>query len=442
MVSFILNNLIGSVHMTYTLKNGYLVTPQGTFRGDLIVKNKIIEDLGSSLNAKGSIYDIDGLYVLPGFREQHLHDMPGMTKYADRPERIEEVARKLLRYGVTAFKLATVAMPLEDLLTYLDSCREFLKSRDKDAEGARFEGAYVEGTFINRKCAGAQPPEHIVHPNEPKARGMLDAILDTGVVKLVNIVPDFGVELIRYAASKGVVVGCGHCKASAGMLEEAVKAGLRFIVHLTNGAMGQSFKPFEGGGTYEGALTLPVFIELIVDGYHVDFKYISDIIERRIQRQRAHEIIAVTDRLFPTPEDAPEGTFRMFSVLCSKPRNEDVLYTEGYMNSEGRLVKPPPFTLCGSLLTMDKAFQNLLNLLTVKHSGYMIDADARSLRDALNLTSRFTSSNTVKLEGLSDVGFLEKGKKADISVLEIDGGPGKYKVKVKYVIVDGKIFEL
>ena len=428
--------------MAYTLKNGYLVAPQGIFKGNLIVENGVIKDLGLSVDVEGSIYDVEGLYVLPGFREQHLHDMPGMLRYADRPERIGETARRLLKHGVTAFKLATVAMPFDDLLTYLDSCRKYRESKNNGIEGSRFEGAYVEGTFINRGCAGAQPPEYVVHPDEPQAREMLDAILDTGVVNLVNIVPDFGVDLIRYAASRGVTVGCGHCKATARMLEEAVKAGLRFVVHLTNGAMGQSFKPFEGGGTYEGALTLPVFIELIVDGYHVDFKYISDIIERRIQKNRAHEIVVVTDRLFPTPEDAPKGTFRMFSVMCRKPLNEEVLYTEGYMNSEGRLVKAPPFTLCGSLLTMDRAFQNLLNLFTVEHSGYMIDVDARSLEDALQLVSKFTSTNSARLEGLNNVGSLEKDKKADISVLEIGGTPGKYEVSVKYVIVGGKVFEV
>jgi len=428
--------------MSYTLKNGYLVTPQGIFQGNLTVENGVIENLGPSVNVKGSVYDVEGLYVLPGFREQHMHDMFGTTRYPDKPERIGEASRRLLRYGVTAFKLATVAMPFEDLLTYLSSCREYLKSGKNGAEGARFEGAYVEGTFINRECAGAQPPEHIVHPDEPQARRILDAFFDTEVVKLVNIVPDFGVDLIRYAASKGVIVGCGHCKASARMLGEAVRAGLRFIVHLTNGSMGQSFKPFEGGGTYEGALTLPVFIELIVDGYHVSFKYVSDIIERRIRKQRAYEIITVTDRLFLTPEESPKETFRIFSVLCRKPMNEDVLYTEGYVDSEDRLVKPPPFTLCGSLLTMDKEFQNLLNLFTAKHSGYMIDVEARSLGEALSLTSRFTSTNQAHLEGLNDVGSLEKGKKADISILEIEGSPGKYKVNVKYVIVGGKLFEV
>ena len=428
--------------MAYTLKNGYIVTPQGVFKGNLIVENGYIENLGPSADVKGSIYDVEGFYLLPGFREQHMHDMNGMTRYADRPERIGEVAYDLLKYGVTSFKLATVAMPFEDLLSYLGSCRKYLESGSNGIEGARFEGAYVEGTFINRECAGAQPPEYIVHPNEPQARRMLDAFLNTGAVKLVNIVPDFGVDLIRYAASKGVVVGCGHCKASARMLEESVKAGLRFIVHLTNGAMSQSFKPFEGGGAYEGALALPVFIELIADGYHVSFKYISDIIERRIQKQRTHEIIIVTDRLFPSPDESPKEPFRIFSVLCRKPVDEEVLYTEGYIDDEGRMVKPPPFTLCGSLLTMDKAFQNLLNLFTVKHSGHMIDVDARTLEEALSLTSQFMSTNQAKLEGLSDVGSLERGKKADISILKIEGNPGNYKIKVKYVIVGGKIFEI
>ena len=72
----------------------------------------------------------------------------------------------------------------------------------------------------------------------------------------------------------------------------------------------------------------------------------------------------------------------------------------------------------------------------------MIDVDARSLEDALMLVSKFTSSNTAKLEGLSDVGSLEKGKKADISILEIAGSQGKYEVKAKYVIVDGEVFEI
>ena len=66
-------------------------------------------------------------------------------------------------------------------------------------------------------------------------------------------------------------------------------------------------------------------------------------------------------------------------------------------------MKSRPYTLCGSLLTMDGAFQNLLNLLTTDHSGYMIDVKARSFEESLLLLPNFTSGNSVRLEGLGDM---------------------------------------
>jgi len=422
--------------MIVTLRNGFVLTERGFVKGNVNMDVGLIREIGYGARARGEVYDVEGLFVLPGFREQHMHDMLGMMRYVDRPERVGEVARRLVEQGVTAFKLATVAMPLEELLTYLSTCKKYM---ERPVEGgARFEGVFLEGTFINRACAGAQPPEYIIHPDEPRARKVLDEIIGSGAVKLINIVPDFGVELIEYASSKGLIVGCGHCKASARQLAEAVKAGLRFIVHITNGGMGQSFKPFEGGGTYEGALELPVHVEIIVDGFHVDMRYVSDIIERRLQRGRMGEVIVVTDRLFPSPDEAPSGEFRMFSVVCRKSE-EEVLYTEGFYDEKDRFVKAPPYTLCGSLLTLPRAFENLVNLFTVYHSGFMIDVPARGLREAMWLASTFISSNQASLERRDDVGSLEPGKRADLTILSVNGEPGEYKVRVEATIVDGKL---
>ncbi len=424
--------------MSLTLKNCKLTMPKGIIRGNLVISNGLIKAVGSSVKPQGEIINIDDLYVLPGFREQHMHDMMGATRYIDKPSRLKEISIKLAEQGITAFKLATVAMPIDDLLAYLNTCREFAES-DGTSLGARFEGVFVEGTFINRECAGAQPPEYIIHPDEPKAKTVLDKIIETRIVRLINIVPDFGVDLIKYASSRGLIVGCGHCKASANRLAEAVEAGLRFIVHITNGAMGQSFKPFEGGGTYEGALELPVYVEIITDGFHVNFKYVSDIIERRIQRGRMHEIVVVTDRLFPSPDEAPRGEIRMFSVLCRKPADEDVLYAEGFFDDSGRFVKSPPYTLCGSLLTMPRAFENLLNLFTVDHSGFMIDVPARGIHEAIWLASNFMSTNQARLEGRNDVGVIDIGRRADLTVVRIEGEPGRYRVGVEATIVEGKL---
>lgn len=393
------------------------------------------------MEARGEVLDCSGCYVVPGLREQHMHDINGLTKHPDDPSRIGKVAEALIGQGVAAFNLATSAMPMDELLTYLRTCKAYMDSGENGLEGARLEGAYVEGTFINRACAGAQPPDFIVHPDEPEARGMLDAMLETGAVRLVNIVPDFGTDLIAYAASREVVVGCGHTRAPARLVEEALHRGLRFIVHMMNGAMGRSFKPFDGGGAYEAALTLPLYVELITDGYHVDFRYVSDIVERRVQRGRMHEVVAVTDQAFPIRSEVPEGEFRIFSTVCFKHPTEDVLVTKGYLDESGAIRPVPPNTLCSSLLTMDRAFQNLVNMFTVRHSGFMIDVEARGLVEAVWLASQLTSTNSARLEGLADRGVVEEGKLADLTVLRVEGEPGCYRVDVEAVVVGGSLFK-
>lgn len=426
--------------MSLTLKNGLIVTPRGVLKGNLVVENGYITEVDGSTEPRGETFDCDGCYVVPGFREQHIHDINGLANFLADPDRVGKVSRALVAQGVTAFHLATVAMPFEDLLTYLETCRIYMESSENGVEGARFEGAYVEGTFINVECAGAQPREYIVPPNSPEAKSMIDSLLKTEVVKFMNIVPDFGVGLIGYVASKGVIVGCGHTKASAKKLEEAFNSGLKFIVHITNGAMGQSFKPFDGGGTYEAALTLPVYVEIIVDGYHVDFRYVSDIIERRVCKNRSHEVIAITDSAFPIKEEVPTGEFRLFSTICCKHPIENVLVVKGYFEG-GEVKLAPPNTLCSSLLTMRKAFQNLLNMFTISRSGFMIDVNPRSLNESVQLASMFTASNPARLEELEDRGVIERGKIADLTVLRVEGEPGCFNVEIEATVVGGVIFE-
>jgi len=420
-----------------TLCNGKVLTQDGIRDLDVAVEGDKIVDVGKGLKF-GEKIDCSGLFVLPGFRDQHIHDLPGLLSKPDA-ERVKKIAVSLVRHGVTSAKLATIAMPPNKLLKYAEAVKQYISSKSNGFDGARIEGLHIEGTFIRRECAGAQPREYIVEPWMPESKDLLDSLAETGVAKMVNIVADFGPDLIGYAASKGFIVGCGHSKASARQVENAWRNGLKYIVHITNGAMGQSFKPFDGGGTYEAALTLPLSIEIIVDGYHVDMRYISDIIERRIQKGREHEIIAVTDAAFAIDEETPKEEFQAFSVVGY--RDGDALFVKRFMDESGKWREPPPNTLFGSLLTMDKAFENLLNMFSVDHEGFMIDVKARDFSEAIKLSSAITSYNQARLEGLTNVGVIKKNSIADIVVLKIDGVPGKYRVKVVKTIVNGFLHE-
>jgi N-acetylglucosamine-6-phosphate deacetylase len=111
------------------------------------------------------------------------------------------------------------------------------------------------------------------------------------------------------------------------------------------------------------------------------------------------------------------------------------------MDRGGVWRQPPPGTLFGSLLTMDKAFENLLNLFTRDFSGFMIDRPARSFNEALALASKFTSTNQSRLENLDSVGAISDDYIADIAVLSIKGRPGAYRVNVAKTIVGGRLFD-
>lgn len=424
-----------------TLKDAFLVTPKGISRSDLLVRGMHISRIDANLS-EGEILDSDGCYLLPGFRDQHIHDIKGFVGRGEDHQRLSKVSESLASHGVTAFMIATLAAPIEDIIQYTKTVKDYMESERNGLDGARVEGVNIEGTFIREECAGAQPYEYIVPPDRPKAIGILDALLDTGSVRMINIIPDFGTDLIEYAASKGLIVGCGHSLATANQLAEALKSGLRYIVHLTNGSMGNSFKPFYGGGTYEGALTLPLFVELIIDGYHVDLRYVSDIIWRRVGRRRSHEVIAVTDEIFPLPEEVPDDEFRMFSTLCTNSEDRGVFVVKGRVDEYGNVLPVPPNTLCSSKLTMDRAFENIVNLLTVDFEGFMIDRKALTLHRALQYASTFTSSNQALMQGaIQETGSIEVGKLADIVVLRLEGEPSRYKVGIEKTVVAGQLFD-
>ena len=53
------------------------------------------------------------------------------------------------------------------------------------------------------------------------------------------------------------------------------------------------------------------------------------------------------------------------------------------------------------------------------------------LDDALRAASLFCSTNPARLVGLEDHGTIAPGKRADVILLEIEGGPGSYSVRVR-----------
>lgn len=425
---------------------GHVVTENKIlFHHEITIQDGIIQSIVPSTN---SSIQSDEPYIFPGFREQHVHDWVGQSLSNRRDEnrlidRFRLAASEFAGHGVTEFYAATFGAPFDELEQYCRSAQCWMDDPGNGVDGAKLLGVHIEGTFLNVECRGAQPAEYCLIPGRDHCIEALNRFKETGAVKLINIVPDYGAEslnLIRRAAEMGFLVGAGHTKTTADLLQEAFdKSGLKFLVHFTNGPTGQSFKPFDGGGAFEGGMNCPIHKEMILDRTHVDERYVLDILRRTEERWGADKIITVTDSLFPAPEEIPSGEFAIGSTLAKIDSTGQFLRAAAYLQPDGSRIPAPPNTLCSSILTMDHAFINWINLFTQSIKGFWFDHLAQSLDEAIVKTARLCSTHQAMLDGsYSRTGSIDVGKDADLVVGSMSNREGVYDLRIRQVYVKGK----
>jgi N-acetylglucosamine-6-phosphate deacetylase len=423
---------------TVKLKGGFVVTDKGVERTDIVIRDGRIW-LADEKERCEQVVDITGKYVVPGFVDIHFHgynlfefsaglyDVEAET-FDDSPSAydrgFEMLSRTLIKFGVTGFYVGTWASPIENLRHCYTQLHRYLSSASKQP-GAKILGGLLEGSFLNPQMAGAQNPDYVLQ----FCADSFDRIEDKGTIKLANVAPDFGrpsYELTEYLTGKGIVVGAGHSNATCEQIMEAVKAGLKYFIHLTNGPTGGSYKPFNGGGAIEAVLKSDeLYAEQILDGYHVNPAYIRDILKRK----GADRIIGITDCLFAAGSQIKQFTSGGIHGIVS----EDGNYFQ---------VVDKPNTLFSSNLTMDRGFGNLLNWLTMDMQGIWNRLhNALEFEQALVLVAKILSTNPCVLTGLDRKGYgsIADGAKADLCVLDISGSSGDFKVTVESTIVDGEI---
>ncbi len=403
---------------------------------DILLSDGRVEALGPALRLPEECEEIDasGLWLIPGWIDLQVNDIEwfarGPKPPAEHASRIREVAAYQAARGVTGLVLATLAAPLDEVVAYLEGMKMALAAPSLPA-GAAFLGGLVEGTFMNPALCGAQNPAWVVKPD----LWTLDRLLDTGAVKLINIAPEVSpdaTDLIAHATRRGAVVGAGHAKPHAERLREAVRAGLRYVIHLGNGPTGSSLKAFHDGGMLEESLRNDDLIAtIILDGHHIHPSLARDWIARK-EISRA---IAVSDAGFAM--GVPRGDFEVFGIhgaLSGDGRYLRVLPREG--SPPQNELSSDFGALFGSAVGMREVFENALNLFTREVEGvYTRRHPALRLEKALAAASRLCSANPAALLGLADRGRVREGARSDVLLVEVAGKPGAYSVGVRAVWV-------
>jgi N-acetylglucosamine-6-phosphate deacetylase len=205
--------------------------------------------------------------------------------------------------------------------------------------------------------------------------------VSSGKVRYITIAPeiDGAFEAISYLSKNNVKVAIGHSAATSEDIKQAISNGAVSVTHFYNGMRKDlDDKTCLAGFTLNQSSLL---LELVMDGVHVPFEILKEVVKRAPNR-----IIAITDAA-PFAGNS-DGDYQLGEL--------PVKVSDGVarLSSNG--------ALAGSMLTMDKAFKNA-----------MVNLDL-DIVTAVN----FFSTNPAKLLGEDLVGDIAVGKKANFLTLD------------------------
>uniref|UniRef100_A0A0A9YEJ9 N-acetylglucosamine-6-phosphate deacetylase n=1 Tax=Lygus hesperus TaxID=30085 RepID=A0A0A9YEJ9_LYGHE len=173
--------------------------------------------------------------LAPGFIDLQINGGFGIdftSSLGEDSSGLQEIASKLLQYGVTSFCPTIVSSTPDNYEKILKNIRVFNGSK----EGAGCLGAHLEGPFISLSHNGAHDPKCIF--DYPKGIQDIDRMYGKNLknVAIVTLAPEKenSMSIIKYLTEKNIVVSIGHTDASFEEASGAIENGARMVTHLFN----------------------------------------------------------------------------------------------------------------------------------------------------------------------------------------------------------------
>ncbi|OCA82458.1 N-acetylglucosamine-6-phosphate deacetylase [Bacillus sp. FJAT-27225] len=351
-------------------------------RNEKIVELDAIENL--SLDEEGcKVVDLPPHFkAIPGFIDVHIHGANGADVMDATIESLNVMAQALPGEGTTSFLATTMTQGEQQIEAALLNVKNYINT-DQSPGKAEILGVHLEGPFVNKTKAGAQPIDHIVDPNVELFKKW--ETLSGSAIKLVTLAPELpgGLELTHYLKSKGIVASIGHSDATYEEVIKAIEAGATQATHLYNQMRGLHHR--EPGVVGAVFLKEELKAELIVDGIHSR----PEMVKLAYDQKGKAGIILITDSM---------------RAKCLKNGHYD-LGGQDVSVSDGKATLSDG-TLAGSILKLNHGVKNM-----IEFSGCQIE-------DAIEMAS----VNPAKQLNIFDrKGSLSKGKDADIVVLDDNG---------------------
>jgi len=241
------------------IKNAKLLTPEGEFVKLDISFDTYIREIGH-IGQPGDI-DAEGCYLLPGLIDLHTHGAVGCDSSDGDPDGMRRLSAYYASHGVTSFCATTMTLPEAALTRAVTCIRDF----QREEQGARCVGVYLEGPFLAAAKRGAQAPDNLRAPDTGMFHWLDKA--SGNRVKLVGVAPELpgAMDFIKEAAQV-CTVSLAHTAADYDTAMQAYANGATQTTHLFNAMNGLHHrKP----GVVGAALDSGAYAELICDGIHI-----------------------------------------------------------------------------------------------------------------------------------------------------------------------------
>ncbi|MRH41272.1 N-acetylglucosamine-6-phosphate deacetylase [Aquibacillus halophilus] len=372
-------------------KNNVLIRNASLYSENGLVENAYIKLVNGYISCIGSIetltsyegfeiIDLPSNYkIIPGMIDVHIHGINGSDTMDATTEALQNMAASVPSEGTTSFLATTITQDRSTIEAALKNAGDYIRNHQQPGD-AEIIGIHLEGPFINKDKAGAQPLGHITDPDLLLFKKW--QILCNSKIKLVTLAPELpgSEELIRYLKENKIIASIGHSNATADQVDVAIEQGLSHVTHLYNQM--REFHHREPGVVGAALLKDELMVEIISDGIHST----PQAVDLAYRQKTADRLVLITDAM--RAKCLKNGTYDLGGQEVTVTGNKAFL-------ADG--------TLAGSVLKMGQAFKNIMEYTNC------------SVAEAITMSS----TNAAKELGLFDrKGSIAIGKDADIVILD------------------------